>query len=55
MFSYGLKCSKNAEGKNLGVPKTKKVKPMLLSRCEVWVSKKLRFIKDQEASGILSS
>ena len=28
---------------------------MVLSNCTVWVSKKLIFIKEQEASGILSS
>ena len=28
---------------------------MLLSKCAVWDSKKLKFIKQQEASGLLSS
>ena len=28
---------------------------MLLSKCAVYVSKKYKFIKDQEATGLLSS
>ena len=28
---------------------------MLLSKCEVWDSKKSKFIKEQETSGLLSS
>ena len=28
---------------------------MLLWKCEVWDSKKLKFIKEQEASGLLSN
>ena len=33
----------------------KKTGGMLLSKCEVCTSEKLKFIKEQEASGLLSS
>ena len=41
--------------KNSRVTKIKKGKPILLSKCAVCHSKKLRFIKEQEASGLSSS
>ena len=55
LLSYCLKCRKNADSKNLKVATTKKTKIMLLSKCVVCDSKKSRFIKEQEASGLLSS
>ena len=39
----------------MGVAKTKKGKPMLFSKCAMCSSKTSRFIKKQEASGLLSS
>ena len=50
-----LKCRKNTESKNPKVLRTKNGKIMLLSKCVVCNSKKSKFIKDQEASGLLSS
>ena len=47
MFSDCMKCRKNAEGKDPTVTKTKKGKPMLLSKCAVCGSKKSRFTKEQ--------
>ena len=41
--------------KNPKVLKTKKGRIMLLSRCAVCHSKKLKFIKEQETSGLLGS
>ena len=41
--------------KNSRVTKTKKRKPILLSKWAVCDSKKFRFIKEQEASGLSSS
>ena len=41
--------------KNSRVTKTKKGKPILLSKWAVCDSKKFRFIKEQEASGLSSS
>ena len=55
MLSYCLKCGKNTESKNPKVVKTKNGRIMLLSICEVCDSKKSKFVKEQEASGLLSS
>ena len=55
MLSYCLKHEKKTESRNSKIAKTKKGKLMLLSKCAVRYSKKSRFIKDQEASGLLSS
>ena len=49
-----MKCRKNKENKNSKVARTKIVKIMLLSKCEVRGSKKSKFIKEQEASGLLN-
>ena len=42
-------------GKNPKVAKTKNGRIMLLSKCTVCDSKKSKFIKEQEDSGLLSS
>ena len=55
MLSYCSKCTKNTENKNLKVVRTKKGKIMLLSKFEVCDSTKSKSIKEQEASGLLSS
>ena len=55
MLSYCLKCRKNTKSKNPEVASTKKGRIMLLSKCAVCNSKKSKFIKQQEASGLLSS
>ena len=55
MLSYCLKCRKNTENKNPKVVRTKTGRIMLLSKCEVCDSKKLKFIKEREASGLLLS
>ena len=55
MLSYCLKCRKNTESKNPKVEKTKNGRIMITSNCAVCGSKNLRFIKEQEASGLLSS
>ena len=52
---YCLKCRKNTESKNPKAAKTKNGRIMLLSKCTVSDSKKSKFIKEQEASGLLSS
>ena len=54
MLSYCLKCRKNTESKNTKFLKTKNRSMMLSSNCAVCGSKKLRVIKEQEASRILS-
>ena len=55
MLSYCLKCRKDIESKNPKVVKTKNGRIMLLSNCAVSNSKKSRFVKEQEASRLLSS
>ena len=54
MLWYCLKCRKNTESKNLKVARTKNGRIMLLSKCAVCDSKNSKFIKHQEASGLLS-
>ena len=46
---------KNAESKNQEMTKTNKGKIILISKCTVCDNKKLRFIKNEEASRSLSS
>ena len=46
---------KNKESKNPKVVKAKNGRAMLLSKCSVCNNKKSRFMKEQEASGLLSS
>ena len=55
MLSYCLKCRKNTESKNPKVAMTKNGRIMLLSKCAVCDSKGSKFIKQQEASGLLGS
>ena len=55
MLFYCLKCRNNTEHKNPIIVKTKNRRIMLLSNCAVCKSKTTRFIKWQEASGLLSS
>ena len=50
-----MECRKTTESKNLKVVRTKNGRVMLLSKTEVCNSKKSTFIKEQEASGLLSS
>ena len=50
MVLYFLKCTKNTESKNPKVARTKNGRIMLLSKCGVCDSKKLKFIKQKEAS-----
>ena len=55
MLSYCLKCRKNIESKNAKVVRTKTRRITLLLKCAVRDSKKSKFIKQQEASGLLRS
>ena len=50
-----LKCKKKADSKNLKVTKTKKWKLIILSRYVVCDNEKSKFIKEEDASGLLSS
>ena len=55
MKSYCLKCRKNTENINLKVSKTSNGRTMLLSNCAICNSQNSRFIKNQEAKGLLSN
>ena len=54
MESYCLKCKKNTENKDPKVSASSNGRVMLLSKCAICGSKKSRFIKNQEAKGLLS-
>ena len=53
ILSYCWKCRKNTESKNPNVAKTKKGRKVLSSKCAVCRSKISKFIKKQEAEGLL--
>ena len=55
MSSYCLKCRKNTESINTRVLKTNSGKTMILSKCAICGSKRSKFIKEQEAKGLLSN
>ena len=55
MKSYCLKHRKNPENINSKVSKTSNGRTMVLSICAICGSKKSRFIKNQEAKGLLSN
>ena len=55
MLTYCLKCKKDAESVDSKFSKTKNGRTILLSKCVVFGSKKLKFIKEKEAKGLLSN
>ena len=55
MESHCLKCKKYTKNINPQVSSTSNGKLMILSKCAICGSKKSKFIKKQEAKGILSS
>ena len=55
MESYCLKCRKNTENINPEVLSTSNGRVMILSKCAICGSKKSRYIKNQEAKGLLSN
>ena len=55
MLSYCLKCKRNTESINPKVLKTTNGKAIILSKCAISGSKKSKFIKEQEAKGLLSN
>ena len=52
--SYCLKCRKNTENMDPKVSASSNGRVMILSKCAIYGSKKYRFIKNQEAKGLLS-
>ena len=55
MLSYCSKCRRNTKSINPKVSKTTNGKAIILSTCAICGSKKLKFIKEQEAKGLLSN
>ena len=55
MLSYCLKCKKNTKSINVKVSKTTNGKTIILSTCAICGSKKSKFIKEQQAKGLLSN
>ena len=55
MLSCCLKCRRNRKSKNPKIVKTKHGRIMLLSTCAMRDIKELKFIKERDASGLLSS
>ena len=55
MLSYCLKCKKNTESINPTVLRTTNGKMMILLKCAICDSKKSKFIKEQQAKGLLSN
>ena len=55
MLTYCLRCKKDTESVDSKVLKTKNGRTMLSSKCAVCGSKKSRFLKEQEAKGLLNS
>ena len=55
MQSYCLKCKQNTESINPKVSKTSNGKTIILSKCAICSSKKSKFIKEQQAKGLLSN
>ena len=54
MESYCLKCKKNTANIDPKVSSASNGRVMILSKCAICDSKKSRFIKNQEAQGLLS-
>ena len=53
--NHCLKCKENTENINSGVSKTSNNKTILFSKYAICDTKKARFVKKQEGSGMLSS
>ena len=55
MLTYCLKCKKNTKNIDGKMMKTKYCRFVLSSKCAICGSKKSKFMKEQEAEGLLSS
>ena len=55
MLTYCLKCKRNETNRDLKMLETKNGKLMSSSKCAIYGSKKSRFMKEQEAKGLLSN
>ena len=55
MLTYCLACRKNTKNMDAKMMKTKNGRFILSSKCAVCDSKKSKFMKEQEAKGLLSN
>ena len=55
MKTYCLKCKKDTENIDPKISSTSNGKSMIISKCAICSSKKSRFIKNQEAKGLLTN
>ena len=55
MKSYCFKCRKDTENIDPKISSSSNSRAMILSKCTICGSKKSRFIKNQEAKGLLSN
>ena len=55
MNSYCLSCKKDTKNINPKIVRTKNNRLMTLSKCAICNNKKSRFIKEQEARGLLNN
>ena len=55
MQTYCVSCRKNTENKDAKDIKTKNGRSQMKSQCSICGNKTTRFVKEQEAKGILSS
>ena len=55
MLSYCLKCKRNTKSISPKALKTTNGRLMILSTCAIYDSKKSKFIKEQQAKGLLSN
>ena len=55
MLLYCFKCRRNTKSTNPKVSKTTNGKAIILPTCAICGSKKSKFIKEQEAKGLLSN
>ena len=55
MESYCLKCKKNTKNIDLKISSSSNGRAIMLSKCAICGSKKSRFIKNQQAKGLLSN
>ena len=55
MESYCVRCKKYTKNINSRVSNTSNGKTMILSKCSICGSKNSKFLKNQEANGLLSS
>ena len=55
MISYCLPCQKDTKNINPKIVRTENNRLMMLSKCAICNNKKSRFVKEQEARGLLSN